>query len=87
MSFERHKCGWVRTWDESFIQSHSFRQAQSSLYCSKMRFAHAIIVALLSQNVVSYDTSLGFNTPQVNKNRTLDEIYQAALAEGGVVTC
>ncbi|KAM0418768.1 hypothetical protein ACHAPT_012278 [Fusarium lateritium] len=44
-------------------------------------------LGLLAQTIVAADISLGFNTPQVNENRTIDEIYQAALEEGGVVTC
>lgn len=44
-------------------------------------------LGLLAQTIAATDISLGFNTPQVNENRTIDEIYQAALEEGGVVTC
>ncbi|WYZ33988.1 hypothetical protein EsH8_I_000264 [Colletotrichum jinshuiense] len=36
---------------------------------------------------VAYDTTFGFDGAPVVENRTLDEIYQAALVEGGIVTC
>ncbi|TDZ29378.1 hypothetical protein C8035_v011272 [Colletotrichum spinosum] len=52
-----------------------------------MRFYSPLILVSLTQYVLSYDGFLGFNTPQVNEDRTIDEIYHAALAEGGVVTC
>ncbi|KAI3546229.1 ABC transporter [Colletotrichum abscissum] len=52
-----------------------------------MRLSPPLLCALLAQQVSAADISLGFNTPQVNENRTIDEIYQAALAEGGIVTC
>jgi hypothetical protein len=35
----------------------------------------------------AYDTLLEFNGAPLVENRTIDDIYQAALAEGGVVTC
>ncbi|WQF82558.1 hypothetical protein CDEST_07572 [Colletotrichum destructivum] len=50
-------------------------------------YLSSVILAFLASKALSYDTSLGFNTPQTNEDRTIDEIYQAALAEGGVVTC
>ncbi|KAK1691287.1 ABC transporter [Colletotrichum godetiae] len=34
----------------------------------------------------SYDTTFGFNGAPIIENRTLDEIHQAALDEGGIVT-
>lgn len=52
-----------------------------------MRLSLPLLCALLAQQVSAADISLGFNAPQVNENRTIDEIYQAALAEGGIVTC
>ncbi|KAM0323314.1 hypothetical protein ACHAQA_008906 [Verticillium albo-atrum] len=42
---------------------------------------------LAAANVLAYDTLLGFNSPREVETRSIDEIYQAALAEGGVVTC
>lgn len=52
-----------------------------------MRLSLPLLCALLAHQASSADISLGFDTPQVNENRTIDEIYQAALAEGGIVTC
>ncbi|KAI1299487.1 ABC transporter [Xylaria venustula] len=48
---------------------------------------HSLCCAVLCASAVSaYDMTLGFNgAPQI-ENRTIDEIYEAALAEGGVVT-
>lgn len=44
------------------------------------------VMALVASTVLAYDATLGFNAvPQV-ENRTIDEIYQAALKEAGVVT-
>lgn len=52
-----------------------------------MRLFSPIVVAFVAGQVLSYDISLGFNNPQVDENRSFEEIYQAALAEGGIVTC
>lgn len=41
---------------------------------------------LAAGHVVAYDQVLGFNAKVERENRTLDEIYKAALAEGDVVT-
>ncbi|KAM5349883.1 hypothetical protein ACJ41O_006388 [Fusarium nematophilum] len=41
---------------------------------------------LLASSVLGYDQVLGFNSRVERENRTLDEIYKAALAEGDVVT-
>ncbi|KAI1754386.1 ABC transporter [Xylaria castorea] len=46
----------------------------------------ATLCVALSTVVSAYETTLGFHgAPQI-ENRTIDEIYEAALAEGGVVT-
>jgi hypothetical protein len=37
--------------------------------------------------VASYDTLLAFNGAPIIENRTIDQIYRAALNEGGIVTC
>ncbi|KAH8161909.1 hypothetical protein CIB48_g6337 [Xylaria polymorpha] len=52
-----------------------------------VKFPTLLCVAFSTGAVVSaYDVTLGFNgAPQV-ENRTIDEIYEAAVAEGGVVT-
>ncbi|KAL5318123.1 hypothetical protein ACEPPN_015228 [Leptodophora sp. 'Broadleaf-Isolate-01'] len=52
-----------------------------------MHFVAFLPLLLLAQPTTSFDITLGFNTPQINENRTISEIYQAALAEGGVVIC
>lgn len=43
-------------------------------------------VALFTWAVHAYDTTFGFNNAPEIENRTIDEIYEAALAEGGIVT-
>ncbi|KAI8633685.1 ABC transporter [Xylariaceae sp. FL1651] len=43
-------------------------------------------VALSVGAVAAYDTTLGFDGAPLVENRTIDDIYEAALAEGGVVT-
>ncbi|TEA12363.1 hypothetical protein C8034_v006176 [Colletotrichum sidae] len=40
-----------------------------------MHFASPLLLVSLIQYVLSYDNFLGFNTPQVNEDRTIDEIY------------
>lgn len=47
-----------------------------------------LISCLLAGAVVSsaFDPQLGFNNYVEVENRTLDEIYQAALKEGGTLT-
>ncbi|KAJ4211761.1 hypothetical protein NW759_012360 [Fusarium solani] len=52
-----------------------------------MHVSHLIPLGLFAQAVAAMDIALGFNSPQLNENRTIDEIYQDALKEGGVVTC
>ncbi|KAH6645315.1 ABC transporter [Truncatella angustata] len=53
-----------------------------------MRLCSTSILALgLTSPVVAYDTTFSFNNAPTVENRTIDAIYQAALAEGGVVTC
>ena len=42
--------------------------------------------AVAATSVLAYPPQLGFNTPATVETRTLDEIYQAALKEGGTVT-
>jgi hypothetical protein len=44
------------------------------------------ITALAASSALAYDPQLGFNTPVEVETRTLEEIYKAALAEGGTVT-
>lgn len=42
--------------------------------------------ALLATHVVAYDTLLGFHSAPEVETRSINEIYKAALKEGGVVT-
>ncbi|KAF2970130.1 hypothetical protein GQX73_g3469 [Xylaria multiplex] len=44
-------------------------------------------VLLLGSYVAAYDNVLGFNGAPEVETRTIDKIYEAAVAEGGVVTC
>ncbi|KAI1860086.1 hypothetical protein JX265_010010 [Neoarthrinium moseri] len=44
-----------------------------------------LLLATLFTAVLAYDPTLGFNRALVVENRTIDDIYKAALAEGGVV--
>lgn len=46
-----------------------------------------ISAVLLGNCVTAYDTLLGFNGAPEVETRTIDEIYAAAVTEGGVVTC
>lgn len=48
---------------------------------------YSFLAALSLGQVVAGDNLLSFNSAPTIENRTIDEIYQAALAEGGVVTC
>lgn len=60
------------------------------LYClSKLDIMFRIIfyAALLIAGSHAYDTLLKFDGAPVRENRTIEEIYQAALEEGGTVTC
>lgn len=46
-----------------------------------------VLLASASSFVAAFETQLGFNTPGPEvETRSLDEIYQAALKEGGSVT-
>ena len=36
---------------------------------------------------IAYDTLFQYNAAPVVENRTIDQIYEAALSEGGIVTC
>ncbi len=45
-----------------------------------------LVVATLASLALGYDQLLSFPAPVTYENRSLDEIHQAALAEGGVVT-
>ncbi|KAF2993481.1 hypothetical protein E8E14_001401 [Neopestalotiopsis sp. 37M] len=49
-------------------------------------FRHPLLIASLVAPALGFDQVLGFNSIVERENRTLDEIYQAALAEGSVVT-
>lgn len=40
----------------------------------------------LALQVTAYDTTFGFDGGPIIEHRSLDDIYQAALAEGGIVT-
>ncbi|KAH8593135.1 ABC transporter [Bisporella sp. PMI_857] len=42
---------------------------------------------LLVSHSAAYDTLFSFEEAPVVENRTIDEIYKQALAEGGIVTC
>jgi hypothetical protein len=44
------------------------------------------LAALLLGQSLAYDTILGFNSAPLLETRSLDEIYHAALDEGGIVT-
>ncbi|KAI1272095.1 ABC transporter [Xylaria sp. FL0933] len=50
------------------------------------RLVTLLYLALGTGIVSAYDVTLGFNGAPLVENRTIDEIYEAALAEGGVVT-
>ncbi|KAK0712650.1 hypothetical protein B0T26DRAFT_677083 [Lasiosphaeria miniovina] len=60
------------------------------LYCphkTQVKDDQAVAVASLTvSQILAYETTLGLNSTLAAENRTLDEIYQAALAEGGTVT-
>lgn len=45
-----------------------------------------LTIALLLGQSLAYDTILGFNSRPLVETRSLDEIYHAALKEGGIVT-
>lgn len=45
-----------------------------------------LAVSLFLGQAVAVDRTLGFNAKPTVENRTIDEIYKAAVAEGGVVT-
>lgn len=45
-----------------------------------------IATALLASHALAYEQTLGFNGAAIVETRSIDEIYKAALAEGGVVT-
>ncbi|OAQ67448.1 ABC-type Fe3+ transport system [Purpureocillium lilacinum] len=47
---------------------------------------YSLAAALLLGRALAVDRLLGFNAKPLVENRTIDEIYKAALAEGGVVT-
>ncbi|KAM0228828.1 hypothetical protein ACHAPO_010465 [Fusarium lateritium] len=49
-------------------------------------FLHTLSIALLASRVAAYDQVLGFNTEIEYEDRTLDQIYKAALKEGDAVT-
>lgn len=46
-----------------------------------------LIATLAARAVLAFDVTLGFNSAPQVENRTLEQIYKAALAEGGIVTC
>ncbi|RFU76305.1 hypothetical protein TARUN_5948 [Trichoderma arundinaceum] len=48
--------------------------------------ARLLTAALLLGQAFAYDTILGFNSPPQLETRSLNEIYHAALKEGGIVT-
>lgn len=52
-----------------------------------MLYFTALFIAWICRPAAAYDITLGFDRPPIVENRTIDEIYQAALAEGGVITC
>ncbi|KAF4783427.1 ABC transporter [Colletotrichum scovillei] len=45
-----------------------------------------LVATSLVTMAAAYDTTFGFNGAPIIETRTLDEIHQAALAEGGIVT-
>lgn len=45
-----------------------------------------LAVSLVLGQALAVDRTLGFNAKPTVENRTIDEIYKAAVAEGGVVT-
>lgn len=45
-----------------------------------------LLASAAVSSVTAFDPQLGFNNYVEVENRTLDEIYQAALKEGGTVT-
>jgi hypothetical protein len=45
-----------------------------------------IASALAATQTLAYEQTLGFNGAPIVETRSLDQIYHAALAEGGVVT-
>ncbi|KAI1639506.1 ABC transporter [Biscogniauxia mediterranea] len=46
-----------------------------------------LLAAALAGHSSAYDTLFKYDAAPIVETRTIDEIYQAALAEGGIVTC
>lgn len=44
------------------------------------------LALLFANSAIAYDSTFAFKSSVEHENRTIDEIYKAALAEGGVVT-
>jgi hypothetical protein len=51
-----------------------------------MFFSDRLLALLFATNAIAYDHTFAFNQPIEHGSRTLDEIHQAALAEGDTVT-
>ncbi|RYP01917.1 hypothetical protein DL764_006030 [Monosporascus ibericus] len=47
----------------------------------------SVLLLLAARSVIAYDAGLRFKSAPEVESRTTEEIYQAALDEGGVVTC
>lgn len=52
-----------------------------------MRFPSFYSAAVLVGHTIAYDAVFKYEAAPIVETRTLDQIYQAALAEGGIVTC
>ncbi|KAM5359170.1 hypothetical protein ACJZ2D_014668 [Fusarium nematophilum] len=52
-----------------------------------MHLPLTLLGCLLSATAAAGDISLAFSSPRLDENRAIDEIYRAALAEGGIVSC
>lgn len=69
------------------IQSASFASEQPrQSHTHNMRSSVFPLVLSIASAALAFDPLLGFNNFVEVENRTLDEIYQEALKEGGVVT-
>ncbi|KAM3414109.1 Aquaporin-1 [Cercospora zeina] len=77
-----------------YRSSREERRVSSGRHSDMDRYARArgtmfkswLTTALLAGSALAYDQLLGFNGAAEVETRSIDEIYQAALKEGGVVT-
>jgi hypothetical protein len=78
---------WFPSQAKSFLYLHHTANRPLVSTASHPTMFHRLILGVLVSYALAYDTLFAFDSAPEIEKRPIESIYQAALVEGGVVTC